>query len=82
MTAKVLSQSRRGSMSGKFDAQGVMKKMREAELNLTGKRFCSSCQTMQPAEQGKMLEGKVRRWKCNTCLAKASKRLYKSKETV
>lgn len=76
----VLQRLRRGSMSERLDVQAVAKKMREAELTLTGKRFCSSCQTMQPALLGKMLEGKVRRWKCNTCLAKASKRLYKSKE--
>jgi len=69
-------------MSEKIDMNEVVKRMKEAEISLTGKRFCSSCQTMQPAALGKMIEGKIRRWKCGTCLANASRRLYKSKEKV
>jgi len=69
-------------MSEKIDMSQVVKKMREAEINLTGKRFCSSCQTMQPAALGKMLEGKIRRWKCGSCLANISRPVYKSKEKV
>jgi ribosomal protein L37AE/L43A len=69
-------------MSEKIDMSQVVKKMREAEINLTGKRFCSSCQTMQPASLGKMIEGKIRRWKCGSCLANISRPVYKSKEKV
>ncbi len=69
-------------MSEKIDMTEVVKRMKEAEITLTGKRFCSSCQTMQPAALGKMVEGKIRRWKCGTCLQNASRRLYKSKEKV
>lgn len=77
-----LLQLRRKDMSEKIDMYKVTKKIREAELNLTGKRFCSSCQSMQPATLGKMLEGKIRRWKCGSCLANISKPIYKSKEKV
>lgn len=77
-----LLQLKREDMSEKIDMIDVAKKMREAEISLTGKRFCSSCQTMQPASLGKMIEGRIRRWKCGTCLQNASKRLYKSKEKV
>ena len=69
-------------MSEKIDMTEVVKRMKEAEISLTGKRFCSSCQTMQPATLGKMLEGKIRRWKCGSCLANISKPIYKSKEKV
>jgi ribosomal protein L37AE/L43A len=69
-------------MSEKIEMSDVVKKMREVEISLTGKRFCSSCQTMQPATLGKMLEGKIRRWKCGSCLANISKPIYKSKEKV
>lgn len=67
-------------MSEKINMSDVAERLREAEISITGKRFCSSCQTMQPAIQGKMVGDKIKRWKCDTCLAKASKRIYKSKE--
>ncbi len=75
-------QLKRKDMSEKIEMSDVVKKMREVEISLTGKRFCSSCQTMQPATLGKMLEGKIRRWKCGSCLANISKPIYKSKEKV
>lgn len=78
----VLLQLKRKDMSEKIEMSDVVKKMREVEISLTGKRFCSSCQTMQPATLGKMIEGKIKRWKCGTCVANASRRLYKSKEKV
>jgi ribosomal protein L37AE/L43A len=78
----VLLQLKRKDMSEKIEMSDVVKKMREVEISLTGKRFCSSCQTMQPATLGKMLEGKIRRWKCGSCLANISKPIYKSKEKV
>ena len=40
------------------------------------KRFCTSCQTMRPAEYGKMLMGKINRWQCTACAEKRSKPLY------
>lgn len=58
----------------------VMKLAIQADRNITGKRFCSSCQLMKPAEYGEIVGNKVKRWKCSTCLNKASIRRYKSKE--
>jgi transposase-like protein len=78
----VLLQLKRKNMPEKIDMNEVTKRIRKAELSLTGKKFCSSCQTMQPATLGKMLEGKIRRWKCGSCLANISRQLYKSKEKV
>ena len=78
----VLLQLKRKDMSEKIEMNEVTKRIRKAELSLTGKKFCSSSQSMQPATLGKMLEGKIRRWKCGTCLVNASRRLYKSKEKV
>jgi hypothetical protein len=43
------------------------------------KRFCTSCQTMRPAEYGKMLMGKINRWQCTDCIEKRSKPLYAKK---
>lgn len=64
-------------MSEKID---IRKATRDAELTITGKRFCSSCQLMKPALLGKMVEGKVNRWQCGDCTARRSARKYKSKE--
>lgn len=60
-------------MSEKID---IAKAVRNAEHGITGKRFCTSCQTMRPAEYGKMLIGKINRWKCIACLEKISKAKY------
>ena len=77
-----LLQLKRKDMSEKIEMNEVTKRIREAEVSLTGKKFCSSCQTMQPAALGKMVEGKIRRWKCNNCWANVSRPIYKSKEKV
>ena len=43
----------------------------------TGKRFCTSCQLMKPAEYGKMvLTGKINRWKCTACTERISVAKY------
>jgi hypothetical protein len=52
-------------MSGKIDMSKILL---NAEINLTGKRYCTSCQVMRPAEYGKMItSGKITRWKCTAC---------------
>ena len=45
------------------------------------RKFCTSCQTLQPAELVKLVTtGKTRRWKCTTCLAGKSVGPYKGKK--
>ena len=45
------------------------------------RKFCTSCQTLQPAELVKLVQtGKTRRWKCTTCLAGKSVGPYKGKK--
>ena len=46
----------------------------------TDKRFCTSCQLMKPAEYGKMVIGKINRWKCTACLEKRSRPPYAKQE--
>jgi hypothetical protein len=60
-------------MSVKID---MRKAVRDAEVSLTGKRYCTSCQSMQPALTGTMLEGKRNRWQCYNCTKKISSRKY------
>ena len=51
-----------------MDEMELVKLVRSAEISITGKRFCSSCQSMQSAALGKMTEGKkVNRWQCYSC---------------
>jgi hypothetical protein len=58
----------------------IVKMARAAEIGLTGKRFCGSCQTMQSALLGRMTEGKkVNRWQCVTCMNRKSRRKYTNK---
>jgi hypothetical protein len=58
----------------------IVKMARAAEIGLTGKRFCGSCQTMQSAALGAMKEGKkVNRWQCVTCMNRKSRRKYTKK---
>jgi len=64
-------------MSVKID---IRKMAREAEIGLTGKRFCSSCQSMQPAMTGMIVEGKRNRWQCYNCTERRSARKYSTKE--
>lgn len=58
----------------------LAEQVRKADLAITGKKFCSSCQSMRPANAGQMIGTKVRRWKCALCLNKASLQKYKRKE--
>lgn len=58
-------------MSEKID---IRKAVRDAEVSLTGKRYCTSCQSMQPALTGTMVEGKRSRWQCYNCNKKVIKR--------
>ena len=52
-----------------------------AEINLTGKRYCTSCQVMRPAEYGKMIKaGKITRWKCTACFEKINIPRYAKKK--
>lgn len=45
------------------------------------RKFCTSCQTLQPIELVKLVTtGKTRRWKCTTCLAGKSVGPYKGKK--
>jgi ribosomal protein L37AE/L43A len=60
-------------MSEKID---IRKAVRDAEVSLTGKRYCTSCQSMQPALTGRILEGKRNRWQCYNCTKKISSRKY------
>ena len=59
-----LPQLKRGSMLEKIDGG-------------TGKRFCTSCQIMRPAEYGKMItRNKINRWQCTACSEKRSQAPY------
>jgi hypothetical protein len=64
----VSPQLKRGSMSEKIDGS-------------RDKRFCTSCQTMRPAEYGKMItSGKITRWKCTACSERISNAKYAKKK--
>ena len=60
-------------MSEKID---MRKAVREAEVSLTGKRYCTSCQSMQPALTGIIVESKRNRWQCYNCTKRISSRKY------
>ena len=60
-------------MSVKID---IRKAVRDAEVSLTGKRYCTSCQSMQPAMTGTVIEGNRNRWQCYNCTKKISSRKY------
>ena len=65
-------------MSGKIDMSKILL---NAEINLTGKRYCTSCQVMRPAEYGKMItSGKITRWKCTACFEKINIPRYAKKK--
>jgi hypothetical protein len=64
----------------KMSGNEIKKLVTAAEISLTGKRFCGSCQTMQSAALGAMKEGKkVNRWQCATCNKRKSRRVYTKK---
>ena len=48
------------------------KAINKAVLAVTGKRFCTSCRTMQPPENGKQLH--KYRWACAHCLKRREER--------
>jgi hypothetical protein len=65
-------------MSGKIDMSKILL---NAEINLTGKRYCTSCQVMRPAEYGKMIKaGKITRWKCTACFERINIPRYAKKK--
>ena len=56
-----------------------------AQDRILGKKFCSSCQTMQPLDKGRFVataNRAVKRWKCNNCMERKSSPLYMKKEIV
>lgn len=59
----------------------LLVKANAAQHKLLGKRFCSSCQSMRPIDEGEIIGNKVKRWKCSLCLNKASIRKYQSVKT-
>jgi hypothetical protein len=44
----------------------------QAVLRVTGKKYCTSCRTMQPSEGGKWLH--KYRWACAGCLRRRQER--------
>jgi hypothetical protein len=65
-------------MSEKIDMSKILL---NAEINLTGKRYCTSCQVMRPAEYGKMIKaGKITRWKCTACFERINIPRYAKKK--
>jgi hypothetical protein len=65
-------------MSEKIDMSKVLL---NAEINITGKRYCTSCQVMRPAEYGKMItSGKITRWKCTACFERKNIPRYGKKK--
>ena len=72
-----LPQLKRKDMSEKID---MAKILLNAEINLTGKRYCTNCQVMRPAEYGSMIKaGKTNRWRCTACLERTNVPRYKGK---
>jgi hypothetical protein len=48
---------------------------------MTEKRYCTSCQTMRPADYGKMIKaGKINRWKCTACFERINIPRYAKKK--
>jgi hypothetical protein len=46
----------------------IFDKVREAELRITGKRYCSNCRTHASVEGGSIVfSNNRRRWKCKRC---------------
>ena len=46
----------------------IFDKVREAELRITGKRYCSNCRTHASVEGGStVISNRRRRWKCKRC---------------
>jgi hypothetical protein len=65
-------------MSEKID---MSKTLLNAEITVTGKRYCTSCQVMRPAHYGKMIKaGKINRWKCTACFERINIPRYGKKK--
>jgi len=65
-------------MSEKID---IATAVRNAEYGITGKRFCTNCQVMRPAEYGSMINtGKINRWRCTACLERTNVPRYAKKK--
>jgi len=46
----------------------IYETVREAELRITGKRYCSNCRTHASVEGGSIVfSNNRRRWKCKRC---------------
>jgi len=57
-----------------------MSKPLSPDVTATGKRYCTSCQTMRPAEYGKMItNNKITRWKCTACFERINTPRYGGK---
>ena len=67
-------------MSEKMRLDELARLARVAERNITGKRFCTSCQSMQPEMYGEIVGNKIKRWQCESCCNKRGMRQYKRKE--
>lgn len=49
----------------------------QAEMSITGRRWCSNCQLGQKAEDGEWIvsaNGRQRRWICQACLIRKKNR--------
>jgi hypothetical protein len=45
-------------------------------------RYCTNCQTLRPADYGKMIKaGPTMRWRCTACAERTNTPRYKSKAT-
>jgi hypothetical protein len=51
-----------------LENHSINDKLRKAEENLTGRKFCVSCQNSKPIEGGMIVGTKVKRWACANCL--------------
>ena len=64
-------------MSEKID---MLKPIVSPDVTATGKRYCTSCQVMRPAEYGKMItSNKITRWKCTACFERINIPRYAKK---
>jgi ribosomal protein L37AE/L43A len=58
----------------------IRHEVRNAERKLSGKRYCTSCQQMKNNVDGKMIIGKIMRWKCSYCIKQISQPKYATKK--
>lgn len=48
---------------------------------MDGKKYCTTCRSIQPEAGGEWLTGRARRWRCAACKAKA-KAVQAAKESA